>query len=76
MTNVLIRNIPDDVHVVITKRAHDAGQSVQQYLLRLVVDHGRTPSLDEFLARVGTRSGGRIHPARAVKDVELDRDRR
>lgn len=37
--NIQIRNVPDDVHVELTKRAADAGKSLQEYLLgRLTVE--------------------------------------
>jgi plasmid stability protein len=32
MRNVLIRDVPDDVHAELQRRAEDAGQSLQQYL--------------------------------------------
>jgi plasmid stability protein len=76
MTNVLIRNLPDDVHAVLTRRAQSAGQSVQQYLYRLVVIDAATPTLDEVMADIGTNTGGRIDLTQVIADLEAERSRR
>lgn len=76
MTNLLIRNIPDDVHAVLTRRAQISGQSVQQYLLRLVVTDATTPTLDEVLSDIGRNEGGRIDLAQVVRDLEAERSGR
>ena len=76
MTNLLIRNIPDDVHAVLTRRAQNSGQSVQQYLLRLVVTDTATPTLSEVLSDIGRNEGGRIDLAQVVEDLEAERSRR
>jgi antitoxin FitA len=57
-------------------RAEQHGQSLQQYLageLRRLVER---PSMDEVLARIATRRGGRVGLEQAVQDLAADRDRR
>ncbi|HEV7208163.1 MAG TPA: hypothetical protein VGN54_05405 [Mycobacteriales bacterium] len=76
MPNVLIRDVPEHVHARLQTRAEGHGQSLQQYLvgeLRRLVER---PSMDEVLARIATRSGGRIGLEQAVQDLTVDRDRR
>ena len=76
MPNVLIRDVPDDVHGRLQARADEHGQSLQQYLageLRRLVER---PSMDEVLARIATRRGGRVGLDQAVQDLAADRDRR
>lgn len=76
MATVQVKNVPPEVHRVIRRRAATAGQSQQEYLLGLLVDHVRKPTLDEILARVEQRSGGRVTPAFAVEAQRADRDSR
>lgn len=76
MRSVQIKNVPDDVHHVLRQRAAKAGQSQQEYLLALLVDAARTPTLDEIFERVEQRSGGDISLAFAVAAKRADRDSR
>ena len=73
MPNVLVRDIPDDVHAALQHRAESRGQSLQQYLateLRRLVER---PSLDEVLDRIDRRSGGRVGLARAAENLSEER---
>lgn len=76
MRSVQIKNVPDDVHRVLRRRAAVAGKSQQEYLLGLLVDAARKPTLDEIFERVGQRSGGRLSLAFAVEAQRADRDPR
>lgn len=73
MPNILVRDLPDDVHGALQQRAEQHGQSLQQYLtseLTRLVEH---PTPEELFARVGRRSGGSVGLARAVADLESER---
>jgi hypothetical protein len=75
MVSVQIKDVPEETHLVLRRRAAEAGQSLQEYLLgRLVHDAGR-PTLEEVLERAGGRAGGRVTLAAAAKTVRDDRDR-
>jgi plasmid stability protein len=76
MRSVQIKGVPDDVHRVLRRRAAVAGKSQQEYLLGLLVDAARKPTLDEIFERVGQRSGGRLSLAFAVEAQRADRDAR
>lgn len=76
MPNVLIRDVPESVHVRLQARAEGHGQSLQQYLASELRRLAERPSMDEVLARIATRSGGRVGLEQAVQDVTVDRDRR
>lgn len=60
MPNVLIRDLPDDVHVDLQHRAQARGQSLQQYLASELTRLARTPTLEQVLARIGGRRGGSV----------------
>ena len=76
MPNVQIKNVPPETHRVLRERAAKAGQSQQEYLLALLVDAARTPTLDEIFERVEHRSGVNISLAFAAAAQRADRDSR
>lgn len=76
MPNVLIRDVPESVHIRLQTRADEHGQSLQQYLVGELRRLAERPSMDEILARIATRHGGRIGLERAVQDLAGERDRR
>ena len=73
MTNVLIRDFPDDMHATLTRRAEQAGQSLQQYLTVALAKLATTPTVDEILARISQRQGGRVGLRQAVDDLSDER---
>ena len=76
MPNLLVRDLPDDVHAELQRRAQRHGQSLQQYLtdeLRRLVAR---PELDEVLDRIERRRGGRVGLAQAADDLAAERARR
>jgi antitoxin FitA len=76
MPNVLVRDLPDDVHAGLQRRAEAAGQSLQQFLASELTRLATTPSMDEVLARISRRRGGRVGMSVAVADVDDERGRR
>lgn len=76
MPNVLVRDIPDDVHAALRHRAEQRGQSLQQYLAGELSRLAERPSLDEVLDRIGRRRDGRVGLAQAAVDVAEERSRR
>jgi plasmid stability protein len=75
MPSIQIKDVPDQVHAVLRRRAATAGQSLQEYLRALLVDETSQPTLDEVLDRAAGRAGGRISFASAAAAVRADRDR-
>jgi plasmid stability protein len=75
MTNLLVRDLPDDVHRALQRRAKLHGQSLQQYVSSELTRIAERPSLAEVLDRIDRRSGGKIGLARAVKDLAEERGR-
>jgi plasmid stability protein len=76
MPSVQIKNVPDDVHRTLRSRAAAAGQSLQEYLLALLVEEARMVPLDDVLERIGGRSGGTLPLGDAVAWIREERDRR
>jgi antitoxin FitA len=76
MPNVLVRDLPDDVHASLQRRAESAGQSLQQYLATELTRLALTPTMDDVLSRISRRSGGRVGIERAVADLDEERGER
>jgi plasmid stability protein len=75
MSNVLVRDIPEDVHAALQRRAERRGQSLQQYLSGELRRLAGRPSLEEVLDRIDRRQGGRVGLAQAAEDLTEDRTR-
>ena len=73
MPNVLVRDLPDEVHASLQRRAEEAGQSLQQYLASELTRLASTPTMDDVLARISRRRGGRVGLDRAVADLDEER---
>ena len=76
MQNVLIRDLPDDVHASLQRRAAASGQSMQQYLAAELTRLALMPSMQEVLARIGRRGGGKVGLSTAVDDLDSLRGER
>jgi antitoxin FitA len=79
---VQIRNVPEDVHERLKARAAAQGESLNTYMLRMVVHEAEErPTMDEVLARIAARGplGGPddrdaadyIREAREERDAQL-----
>jgi plasmid stability protein len=73
MKSVQIKNIPEDTHAVLRKRAADAGVSLQEYLRSHLIAEASRPTLEEMLERAGSREGGSISFEAAVESIRRDR---
>lgn len=74
MPSVQIENVPEDVHRVLRRRAVEAGQSLQEYLLARLVEEAGRPTLDEVLAGAGERAGGSVPLADAAAALPEERN--
>ncbi len=73
MPSVQVKDVPEDVHAVLRRRAAAAGQSLQEYLLARLREDALTPTVGEVLERIEHRSGGNVGLKAAVRAVRADR---
>jgi hypothetical protein len=50
--DVLIKNLPDDVHAELSRRAAASDMSLRAYIREILSEHVSVPSMDEWLRRV------------------------
>lgn len=74
MPSIQVKDVPDDVHATLKRRAAARGQSLQEYLLARLTEDAQSPPLEEVLARAGGRAGGDVPLAVAKATVRADRD--
>jgi len=73
MPNVLVRDLPDEVHAELQRRAEARGQSLQRYLAAELTRLTGTPPLEEVLERIASRRGGLVGLGQAVSDLDAER---
>jgi hypothetical protein len=74
VTNVQVRDVPDQVHRRLKKQAASTGQSLNEYLLARFAEIARTPTIPELAERIRTR--GRYRGTSSAAMIREDRDRR
>lgn len=74
MPSIQVKNVPDDVHAVLRRRAAAAGQSLQEYLRAELIAQARQPTVEEVFDRISQRTGGSLSLEEAVEAVREDRD--
>ena len=73
MTNVLVRDLTEETHRELVRRAEERGQSLQQYLAAELTRLAVSPTLDDVLRRIDARRGGRVGFAQAAADLAAER---
>jgi plasmid stability protein len=73
MPNLLVRDVPEEVHAALMRRAERRGQSLQQYLARELRRLAERPSIEDVLDRIDRRRGGRVGLAQAAEDLRQER---
>lgn len=55
--HVQVRDVDDDVHAVLTRRAEEASLSLSEYLRRELARLAEKPTIDELMRRIRERRG-------------------
>jgi len=76
MKTLQVRNLPDETHAVLRRRAVEAGMSLQEYLLATLNELAERPTVSEVLTRAGGRSGGEVSFDAAASHLRAERDER
>jgi plasmid stability protein len=83
MPNVLVRDVPEEVHAGLRRRAESRGQSLQQYLQEELRHLAEGPTIKEVLDRVeqqlasqdrGDRENVPFDTVKAIHEAREERD--
>jgi hypothetical protein len=75
MPNVLIRDLPAEAHAVLSRRANDAGMSLQKFLVRELTRYALTPTMAEFFDGYDMSDFGAVDVDAVVDEIRADRER-
>lgn len=76
MPNVLVRDVPDEVHAALQRKAEHRHQSLQQYLAVELRHLAERRSITDILDDVEAQRDGRVGFATAVADLDEERSQR
>jgi plasmid stability protein len=76
MPSVQIKNVPPEVHETLRRRADEAGQSLQAYLLSTLEEQASRPTIKELFDRTGRRTGASLPLDFATRVIREERDAR
>lgn len=76
MPNVQIREVPEDVHEALVRKAELAGQSLQQYLSAQLAAIASTPTVDEVIDLIERRKKGSVSRSSTIAALQDERARR
>ncbi|WP_041259122.1 FitA-like ribbon-helix-helix domain-containing protein [Pseudofrankia inefficax] len=71
-----IRNVPEEIRDELAARAARSGRSLQEYVLRQLIDLASQPTAEDVIARARSRvqaTGTRLDPERIITDRDADR---
>jgi plasmid stability protein len=74
MPSIQIKDVPEETHAVLRRRAAAAGQSLQEYLRGRLIEEASGPTVKEVLDRAGGRAGGSMPFSEVVEALREERD--
>jgi hypothetical protein len=77
MGNLQVKDVPEDLHVELRRRAARRDMTIRDYVLELIRRDQATPSLEEWLEDVRSWPplDGELDAAGLIREVRRDRDR-
>ncbi len=75
MPNVLVRDLPEEVHAALRRKAEQRHQSLQQYLTTELRHLAERQHLSDVLDGIEKHHGGRVGLHQAVEDLAAERAR-
>lgn len=73
MPSIQVKDVPEETHAELRRRAAMHHQSLQEYLRSWLIEETSRPTLDEVLDRAGGRAGGRAPAKEVVATLRADR---
>jgi antitoxin FitA len=73
MPNVQVRDVPDEVHEALVRRAEQAGQSLQRFLASQLAEIAATPTVEDILDRIDRRPKGGLSAGAAIEALDEER---
>lgn len=67
--NLLVRNVPAEVHATLVRRAEGEGKSLQEYVMSLLKESTGKPTMAEVMAEIEANLAA--HPGPSISTEEI-----
>jgi hypothetical protein len=67
--NVLVRNVPLDIHETLVRRAEGEGKSLQEYVLGLLREAAGKPTMAEVMAEIEANLAANPMPSMSTEEI-------
>jgi antitoxin FitA len=67
--NVLVRNVPLDIHETLVRRAEGEGKSLQEYVLSLLRESAGKPTMAEVMAEIEANLAANPMPSMSTEEI-------
>jgi plasmid stability protein len=73
---IQIRNVPDDLHAQLKRRAAESGKTLSDYLLEEIREYATKPTMREWLDEVATLEPVVLGDETTAEAIHAERERR
>ena len=67
--NVLVRNVPAEIHATLVRRAEAEGKSLQEYVMSLLMQSAGKPTMAEVMAEIEANLAANPVPSMSTEEI-------
>ena len=67
--NLLVRNVPSEVHATLVRRAEGEGKSLQEYVMSLLKESTGKPTMAEVMAEIEANLAAHPGPSMSTEEI-------
>ena len=67
--NLLVRNVPTEIHATLVRRADAEGRSLQEYVMSLLKDSAGKPTMAEVMAEIEANLAANPVPSMSTEEI-------
>jgi plasmid stability protein len=67
--NLLVRNVPTEIHATLVRRAEAEGRSLQEYVMSLLSESAGKPTMAEVMAEIEANLAAHPVPSMSTEEI-------
>ncbi|MGA1688729.1 MAG: FitA-like ribbon-helix-helix domain-containing protein [Pontimonas sp.] len=67
--NLLVRNVPTEIHATLVRRAEAEGKSLQEYVMSLLMQSAGKPTMAEVMAQIEANLAANPMPSMSTEEI-------
>lgn len=67
--NLLVRNVPTEIHATLVRRAEAEGKSLQEYVMSLLKESAGKPTMAEVMAEIEANLAANPMPSMSTEEI-------